>query len=391
MKAKTMLRGITWNHSRAAPPLIATAQRFEEMNSGVEIRWEKRSLHEFGHASLTVLAARYDLLVIDHPMMGRCVQSHALLDLGQMLDRSFLTELATDAVGESYASYGYEGSLLAVPIDAAAPAASLRPDLLERAGAAIPKTWSDLVSLARKGLVVMPGFAADVFLNFMGLCVSHGTAVAENAEEFVDFKTGERCLDELRELAVCMPDQIYAWNPIAVYEHLAAEELHAYCPFAFSYSNYSRAGFARRVVLFANPVRLDDGCPLRTVLGGAGIAISARCMAPDLALEYVTNVAGADWQQTLYGLGGGQPARRIAWQNDVLNRITHGFFERTLESVEAAYLRPRYAGYVEFQAKAGAPIVQYLRRGGSARNVLEKVNRLYRQSQEGRSGIQPSV
>jgi multiple sugar transport system substrate-binding protein len=385
MKAKALLRGITWNHSRAAPPLLATAQRFEELHPGVEIRWDKRSLHDFGHASLTKLAARYDLLVIDHPMMGRCARSRSLLDLGQILEKSFLTGLASDTVGECYKSYEFEGKLFAVPIDAAAPAACLRPDRLERAGAGIPQTWSDLVRLARKGQVVMPGFPADVFLNFMGLCVSHGAVVAGDAEEFVDSQTGERCLDELRELAACMPEQIYAWNPIAIYEHLAAEDDHAYCPFAFSYSNYSRPGFAKRLVLFANPVRLDDGRPLRTVLGGAGIAISARCKTPDFALEYVTKIAGADWQPTLYGLAGGQPARRIAWQNDALNQITHGFFERTRDSIESAYLRPRYAGYVEFQAKVGAPLVQYLRKGGSPRQALEKVNRLYRLSQEGGS------
>ena len=32
------MRGITWNHSRGFPPLVATAQRFEELNPDVTIQ-----------------------------------------------------------------------------------------------------------------------------------------------------------------------------------------------------------------------------------------------------------------------------------------------------------------------------------------------------------------
>jgi multiple sugar transport system substrate-binding protein len=380
MSAKTVLRGIAWNHSRALPPLIATAQRFEELHPNVEIYWEKRSLHEFGYADLLPLAERYDLLIIDHPMMGAVHESHALLDLQASLDRSFLEGLASDSAGRSYESYCYQGTLFALPIDAAAPAASYRPDLLERAGVEPPRIWNDVLDLAREKFVVMPGFYTDIFLNFMGLCVSRGAAVATNPEEIVESETALHCLDALRELAAYMPDEIYEWNPIAVYEHMAVSDRFAYCPFAYSYSNYSRYGFAKHLILFANPVLLSDSRPLRTVLGGTGMAISARCDSPLAALEYLTYVAGAEWQSTLYGLSGGQPARRSAWQDEILNRIANGFFERTLDSLERAYVRPRYPGYIEFQEQAGLPIVKYLRNGGSPRAVLEEVNGLYRQA-----------
>ena len=39
MAAKTVLRGITWNHSRGFVSVLATAQRFSEMRPGVEITW----------------------------------------------------------------------------------------------------------------------------------------------------------------------------------------------------------------------------------------------------------------------------------------------------------------------------------------------------------------
>lgn len=382
MSAATVVRGIAWNHSRALPALVATAQRFEELNPGVEIHWEKRSLHDFGHADLLALAERYDLFVIDHPMMGRACESHALLDLSRLLDPSYIENLSADSVGQSYRSYWYEGRLLALPIDAAAPAASFRSDLLKRAGVQVPKTWDEVLDLARKKLVVMPGFHVDVFLNFVGMYLSRQREVAMNPEEFVDRDTARECLEDLSELARCLPDEIYAWNPISVYEHLAAGDQYAYCPFAYSYSNYSRAGFAEHLVLFANTASLRDGLPLRTVLGGTGIAISARSEAARVSLEYSTHVAGAEWQRTLYGLSGGQPARRSAWQDETLNQVANGFFRQTLESVETAHVRPRYPGYIEFQAHAGLPIVEYLQSGGSSAKVVVKLNNFYRASRK---------
>lgn len=384
MRREVILRGIAWNHSRGFPPLVATAQRFEELQPGVEIRWEKRSLHDFGHADLRPLAEYYDLAVIDHPMMGIARESHALLDLNTLLDQPFVAELASDSAGKSYESYCYKEGLFALPIDAAAPAASYRPDLLERRGAELPKSWDDVLGLARRKLVIMPGFHVDVFLNFLALYVSErGTAVWDSEGSF-DGETARICLNQMRELASCMPDEIYAWNPIRIYEHMVATDLHAYCPFAYTYSNYSRAGFAERQLLFSNPVALSGDRPLRTVLGGTGLAISARCKAVTVALSYAKCVTSAEWQRTLYALSGGQPSRRSAWQDKTVNQVSSGFFERTLNTVESAFLRPRYPGYIQFQEAAGLSIVEYLRNGGNPTLVVRKLEALYRQTRHPR-------
>lgn len=380
MSSRTVLRGIAWNHSRAFPPLVATAQRFEELNPEVEIRWEKRSLHDFGHANLASLAQHYDLLVIDHPAMGEAYGSSALIDLSESYEAAFLGELAADSCGRSYESYCYEGKVFALPIDAAAPAASYRKDLLQHAEAEIPQTWNDVLNLSRKKLVVMPGFHADVFLNFMGVCLSLGAIIEEATDELVDPGIGRESLELLRELASYMPAEIYEWNPIAVYEAMATGDRYAFCPFAFSYSNYSRAGFAKNLILFSNPVPLGQGNPFRSVLGGTGIAISASCKSTEVALDYVRQLTGEKWQRTLYGLSGGQPARHSSWKDETLNRVSNGFFERTLDSIETAYVRPRYPGYVPFQAQAGVPIVRYLQGNWTPVRALDQLNELYRQS-----------
>ncbi|MGH9342999.1 MAG: extracellular solute-binding protein, partial [Terriglobia bacterium] len=342
------LRGITWNHSRAFPPLVAAAQRFEELHPQIRILWEKRSLDEFGHSGLAALSRSYDLLVIDHPMLGEAHCDRTLLDLQPRLPPAAITDLEADALGACLDSYRYEDALYALPIDAAAPAASYRADLLERSGGKVPATWDDVVELARRGLVRMPGFPADIFLNFMGMCVSRGSAVARGDRLF-EHQVAAVCLEELRELASYMPETIFVMNPIGLYEEMAAGDAFAYCPFAYTYSNYSRLGFAANSLLFANPAPMRDGTPLRTVLGGTGIAVSSGCVHVREAIEFSLFVSGRDCQTHLYGMCGGQPASKSAWRDPLLNRISGGFFERTLASVESACVRPRYPGYIALQ------------------------------------------
>ena len=383
---QVLLRGITWNHSRALPPLVATAQRFEEQHPGVRIQWEKRTLHEFGHADITTLADHFALLVIDHPMAGDAETTGALTDLHPLLSSEEREDLQQDSMGPSFASYVYHNKLYALPIDAAAPAASLRPDLLNQCGLEEPKVWADVISLARLGWVRMPAFSADLFLNFMGLCVSLGSAVADSPEHLVDHEIGARCLEQLHELAALMPDEIYRMNPIALYERMADEDTIAYCPFAYTYSNYSRNGFGAKHIQFSNPVALDKDTPMRTVLGGTGIAISAGCKDTALALEYSLFVAGHTCQRTLYGICGGQPARRSTWHDPLLNQISDDFFSRTAASIETAYVRPRYPGYVGLQERAGEAIVEYCRHHGNTQKTLQQIDALYRASL--REGIQ---
>ncbi len=377
------LRGITWNHSRAFPPPVATAQRFEEQNQNVQIRWERRSLHEFGHADLSSLSQSFDLLVIDHPMLGDVEQAGNLLDLHPMLPPEALNELTKDATGPCLESYWFHDRLYALPIDAAAPAASCRPDILDAAHLKEPETWAEIIDLARLGYVQMPGFPVDLFLNFVALCLSYGSSVAADRDQLLDRSIALQCLDQLRELASLMPDTTYTYNPISLYETMAGCNTIAYCPFAYTYSNYSRRGFAPNRLRFSAPVMLSANRPLRTVLGGTGIGISSKCDSPDVALSYCLFVAGAECQTTLYGLAGGQPASVAAWNDPTLNLVTDNFFERTLSSIQNAYVRPRYHGYIRLQEQAGLPIIEYLRHNISATDALDTVEALYRASLKG--------
>jgi len=65
-----------------------------------------------------------------------------------------------------------------------------------------------------------------------------------------------------------------------------------------------------------------------------------------------------------------------------VNAGCRDFFRNTLEALDRAFLRPRYAGYLYFQDRAGIPVRDYLRYGGDPRAVLEMLNGLYRESQK---------
>lgn len=374
------LNGITWDHSRALPPLVAAAQRYEETHPGVRVRWDKRSLHEFGHMPVDILAERFDLVVIDHPWAGFAFERGLFLDLMPLLAEDVRHDIATHSVGPAFTSYLHGERLLAIPIDAASPVPSWRPDLIEAAGTGVPRVWSDIETLARRGLAAMPGFPADLFLNFHMVCHALGGALYRDREKLVDRERGRTALDLLRGLADGMPPDIFSWNPIRLAELMSTTDRVAYCPFAYSYGNYCRPGFARHPLRYGPLPTLDDGRPLRGVVGGTGIAIAARCEHAAQALDFALHTGGASIQRGIYTMAGGQPARREAWTDPLLDTITGGFLRNTLPDHEHAIVRPRYNGYVPLQEQAGVPLAEHLQGQISADKALDAVDAAYRNS-----------
>ncbi len=65
------LKGIAWDHPRGYEPLIAASEEFKKSHPNVIIKWDVRSLKEFGDMPIEHLIERYDLITIDHPYMGQ--------------------------------------------------------------------------------------------------------------------------------------------------------------------------------------------------------------------------------------------------------------------------------------------------------------------------------
>jgi multiple sugar transport system substrate-binding protein len=381
MADSVTLRGITWNHSRGYTPMAATAQRFSELNPGVEIIWEKRSLQAFADQPVGLLAETYDLLVLDHPWAGFAARTGVILPLHGLFSSGFLEDQRANSVGASYASYSQDGRQWALAIDAATPVASYRPDLLEQHGLAPPRTWDDVLALARKKWVTMSGIAIDSLMHFYMMCCALGEEPFQTQERVISPETGARALRMLRELAELLDPEAFLRNPIRVYEAMTEGDDCAYCPFAYGYSNYCRRGYARRRLVFDDLVSLG-GRPLRSTLGGAGLAISARSAHPEIAARYAEFVASPRIQSTLYTDSGGQPGHRSAWEDGGVNNSTGDFFRNTLPALDRAFLRPRYHGHMHFQDNAGAPVRDYLMRGGEEEALLQRLDRLYRESLE---------
>ena len=374
------LRGITWNHSRGYLPMVATAQRFAEIVPGFDVVWEKRSLKSFSEDPVERFADGFDFLVVDHSSIGEVVGRGLLIPLDEHLPKDFLDDQARHSVGKSHESYQWEGHQWALAIDAAAPVSARRSVLLEQSGLTAPKTWKELIALARRGWVAVPGTPLDCLLNFYMLCSSLGEDPFSRDGNLVSHPVGVQALSLLRELMNLCPEVCYSWDPVAMFEAMASHDNIGYCPFAFGYVNYSRNGYASYRLQFGDLVTLDEQGPLRSTLGGKGLAISSRCQHPQEALEYARFIASPLCQRGLYFESGGQPGHRKAWLDKTINLDSLDFFQNTLAALDRAYLRPRYKGYLQFQRDAGLLVQEHLRAGGDATVVLNNLQELYERS-----------
>lgn len=172
---KKFLRGITWDHVRGYGPLEASVKSYKEMK-GVNIHWDKRSLKDFGDASLELLAKEYDLIIMDHPHCGTASATRCILPLDEILDHDELLD-AANSVGPSFDSYFYSGHQWALPVDAACQVSCRRPDLLSND--ALPKSWGDVFNLVEVlkskgqfiGVALCP---TDCNCSFLTLCAQFG-------------------------------------------------------------------------------------------------------------------------------------------------------------------------------------------------------------------------
>jgi multiple sugar transport system substrate-binding protein len=375
------LTGITWNHTRGYLPMVATAQRFSELHPEVAIVWQKRSLQQFADAPLADLCARFDLLVIDHPSIGEAAHQELLLPLDEYLPAEFLADQAANSVGQSHASYTYEGHQYALAIDAATPICGYRPDLMQRMGEDLPATWEDLLALARGGLVTVPAIAIDSLMNFFMLVNALDGEPFALADQVVAQEQGVHALELLRELVQLSAQGSLERNPIRTWQLLADSDTVAYCPFAYGYSNYSRTGYGANVLL-ADGLVSFGGRKLRSTLGGAGLAISSKCSHLDQALKYVEFTAGATIQKSIYTQAGGQPGHRAAWLDVSTNNSSANFFANTLATLDSAWVRPRFPGFIEFQDTASKLVHDFLIHGRDREVVIRKMNDAYLQSRK---------
>ncbi|MEO6230522.1 MAG: extracellular solute-binding protein [Ferruginibacter sp.] len=374
-----ILKGITWGHSRGITPLQAVSQRFSELNPGVEIQWEKRTLQQFADFPIEKLTTKYDLLIIDHPWVGCAAATNCVLPLNEYLSEDYLADQLKNSVGYSHLSYFYDDKQWALAMDAATPVASYRKDLLEKNNVAVPTTWQEVIVFAKLGKVAVPAIPIDLLMNFYTFCLANGNEPFKNQDEIIDKETGLKAIATMKELYTLVDKSMYKRNPIAVAELMTSTDDYWYCPFAYGYSNYSRAGYADNIIQYTDVVSYNEN-KLQTTIGGTGLAVSAFSDHKELAVKFVSMAASAICQRTIYVQNGGQPGHLGAWVDETANQLTNNYFINTLPVIQNGYVRPRYNGYLHFQDNGGEPLQHCIMNDTSAEQALAEMNLIYKSS-----------
>jgi multiple sugar transport system substrate-binding protein len=372
-----VLKGMTWSHPRGYDPMVACSKLWKE-KTGVTVEWDKRSLQDFESFPVEELARAYDLIIIDHPHVGQITNEKCLLPLdvgGREAERK---ALADGSVGASYPSYNWQGRQWAFPVDTATQVQAYRSDLLPIA----PKTWREMLALAREGRVLLPLRPPHSLMVFFTLAGNLGKSCAtEGPGDLIDIETGSTVFEMMREIAGLIHPDCLGMDPIAVFENMSeAGSTIACTPLIYGYVSYSMAGFRPNLIKFTNiPVACTDG-PKGSALGGTGLAVSAFSKHPQQALDFTYWIASGDVQKGPYAASGGQPGHADAWEDDAVNAATADFYRGTRATLEAAWVRPRHDGYMAFQQAASDRINAALTASEPAGTVIGVLNRLFRDS-----------
>jgi multiple sugar transport system substrate-binding protein len=345
-----LITGIAWDHRRCWGPLEASIEPYRDL-TGEAVRWDRRSLYSFGEGDLGTFAESYDLVIYDHPFVGDAASNGWLLDLNTLLTSGDKSRFEADAVGASWLSYAYDSGIWGLPVDTAAQTAAWRADLFEAHGFDVPKTLDDVLDLGARAAahdlwVGWPSVPTDLMCTLVSIAASCGLRPGHSDGDFLALADADMAIGYVKALAKLAHPKSREWNPIRCLDHMAANDDVAYVPYLFNYVNYS--GTAARPITFGAPPAIAAGSPVRTLLGGAGIGISARSANPEAAFRYAMYLCSPAYQSADYVTYGGQPGSRTAWQSELCNAQTGGFFRNTLPVMDKAYLRPTHPGFVPF-------------------------------------------
>ena len=78
-------------------------------------------------------------------------------------------------------------------------------------------------------------------------------------------------------------------------------------------------------------------------------------------------------QSSVFYFSGGQPGHIDSWKNQLINDDSLNFFQSTINTLEQAWLRPRYNGYMYFQDIGGTIINEYLKSNNSPETVIDQL------------------
>jgi len=302
--------------------------------------------------------------VLDHPHLGEAIREGALLPLDDVLPRELLDDLSANSVGPSFTSYQMDGNLWAVPLDAATQVAAAITERVPET----PTTWSQVLDLAKREPVALSLSGPHAFLTFASVCAAFGEPVGASEDELVSTATAAEVLDVLGEIARRAPADSHTQNPIRMLERMSTDGDISYVPLIYGYVNYST-----RELTFADAPTLTAGGPRGSIIGGTGLALTRKCTVDDELVAHIAWLLSEDMQTRFIPVHEGQPSRRKAWLDPLVDAAGQGFYSGTLRTMERSTVRPRYDGFIAFQA-AGSEIIRSLLLDRSG--VLSGIERL---------------
>lgn len=365
------LAGITWDHPRGRNALEAAAALSAE-REGVQIEWSAHSLEHFESHPIDDLASTYDLIVLDHPHLGEALAHGSLRPLDELFPAATLAEWSSASIGPSFDSYRMLGHQWAVPLDCATQvSARLTARVVEP-----PATWSDVAELSQREPVALSLAGPHAFTTFASVCAAIGDPVAQTSEEFVAAATALEVIDVLGRIARRAPEGAAELNPIRMLERMTDVGDIAFVPLVYGYVNYSSTELS-----YADAPTWRDGGVRGSTIGGTGLAISRRCAVTPALLAHVEWLMSDEAQRRFIPAREGQPSRRSAWMDPLLDSAAQGFYSRTAATIEGSWVRPRYHGFIAFQLRASALIRGLLLDDADPRRGIAELENAYRHSQ----------
>jgi len=357
------LRGLAWDHPRCTVPLLAASKLYSAIRE-VDVEWSVRPLAAFNDQPLAEITDSFDIVSIDHPLVGTGEEAQLLSPLDAFRSDIDLVS-PKDAVGlaKSLASYNYRGRQWAMPTDATCQMSVWRPDLLASQGTTLPAEWEGVVDFCAMlpGRVVWPLFPTDAICSLLSIAASFGFLFDEEDPRLpldttaAAFDVMARCLPALHPMSLNS-------NPPRVLDALVSSTTLLYSPLTFGYATYADPRRDDHRLEFGAAPRGPAGST--SILGGAGLAVSAASRHEEDAESFVTWVSSTSTQVSLIGATVGQPGDEQAWRR-LASRDPSGFFATTQQAMSDAFIRPRAAWWPRYQATAGEVVHRCLAEGGA--------------------------
>lgn len=362
--------GLTWDHPRGYDALAEAARRANATRPDPLIHWEKQPLEGFESAPIADLAARHDLLVLDHPHIGEAVAEDCLIPLEDLYDTVTLARWRTDSIGPSLDSYHWQGRTYALPLDVATQVMARRADRI----ATPPDTWDAVEALATERPVALSLGGPHAFLNLISMAAGEGHVVG--GDDLLPEDAALPAIERLVRLARLAPEGSAGLNPIALLEAMSGGEEIALVPLIFGYVTYAQSGSAPHPLAFSDTIRAPGG--LGGVLGGTGIGFSRRATPSAELLKHVAWLLETRTQTEMFPAYGGQPSARAAWQDASVNASSGNFYAETADTAERALLRPRFDGYIAFQTRASEILRTAFAENRDAQDTLTSLRETWR-------------